>query len=190
MIQNIENNNNMKPTIGIIGGSGPLATLDIEQKIFSSTQKITNAVTDQDYFNLVVFNYCETHDRNDSVFFGKPDPLNQYVNYISSISTLGVDLILLACNTAHMYLPFLKEKTKIPIMSIIEKSYDYFCINFSSCSKVGLISTKATLEKQLYHNVFFNKNNINVIKEIGIQIEKYTNNKNEFKKNTQMQMKI
>lgn len=144
----------MKPTIGIIGGSGPLATIDIEQKILSATQKQKCVLTDQDYFNLIVFNYCGTHDRNDSVFFGKPDPLNQYIRYLSSISSLGVDLILLACNTAHMYLSVLQEKTEIPVISIMEKVLEHLSNHFPSCSRVGLISTKATAEKKLYHHIF------------------------------------
>lgn len=143
----------MKPTIGIIGGSGPLATLDIEQKILTATQELTKPLTDQDYFNIVVFNYSGTHDRNDSVFFGQKDPLFQYIKYITSISALNVDLILLACNTAHIYFSILKEKTKIPIISIIEKTISYLREIFPDCHKVGLISTKATLEKKLYHNL-------------------------------------
>jgi len=153
---------NMKPTVGIIGGAGPLATVDIEQKILSATQKTVNTLTDQDYFNLVVFNYCGTHDRNDSVFFGKSDPINQYVKYIASISALEVDLILLACNTAHMYLPVLQERTKIPIISIIEKTLHYIQMKFPECSRVGLISTKATQEKKIYHNLF-SRNAIDII---------------------------
>lgn len=152
----------MKPTIGIIGGSGPLATLDIEKKILSATQKMINPLTDQDYFNLVIFNYSETYDRNDSVFLGWPNPLTQYIKYVTSLSTIDVDLILLACNTAHMHLPALKEKTKIPIISIIEKTIDYLRINFLDCCKVGLISTKATLEKKLYHNLL-NKHGIKTV---------------------------
>lgn len=143
----------MKPAVGVIGGSGPLATLDIEKKILSATQKLASPLTDQDYFNLVVFNYSETYDRSDSVFFGRPDPLTQYVKYITSISALSVDLILLACNTAHMHLPILREKTEIPIISIIEKTTEYLRTTFPDCYKVGLISTKATSEKKLYHNL-------------------------------------
>lgn len=143
----------MKPTIGIIGGSGPLATLDIEKKILSATQKLVRPLIDQDYFNLVVFNYSETYDRSDSVFYGWSDPLTQYAKYITCISALSVDLILLACNTAHMHLPILRKKTKIPIISIIEKTAEYFRTTFPACYKVGLISTKATVEKKLYHNL-------------------------------------
>lgn len=152
----------MKPTIGIIGGSGPIATLDIEKKILSANQKLTNPLVDQDYFNLVVFNYSETYDRNDSVFFGKPAPLTQYIKYVESMSDLDVDLILLACNTAHMYLSELCERTKIPIICMIDKTLDYFQRNFPENSKVGLISTKATQEKKLYHTLF-SKNNIDII---------------------------
>lgn len=142
----------MKPTIGIIGGAGPLATLDVEKKILSAVQKLVIPLIDQDYYNLVVFNYSETFDRNDSVFFGHPDPLNQYIQYISSISTLGVDLILLACNTAHIYFEILNEKATVPLISIIEKAVDYLRTNFPACTKVGLISTRATIDKKLYHN--------------------------------------
>jgi aspartate racemase len=151
-----------KPTIGIIGGSGPLATLDIEQKILTFTQKLINPLTDQDYFNIVVLNYPGTYDRNDSVFLGQSDPLIQYNKYIKTISALGVDLIMLACNTAHMYLPILKTKTNTPIISIIEKTVDYIQGAFPKCRRVGIISTKATLEKKLYHN-FLSRCGIEVI---------------------------
>ena len=141
----------MKSTIGIIGGSGPLATLDIEQKIFFHTSELMHPLTDQDYFNVVIFNYVDTYDRNDSVCFGRPDPLSQYLNYVDSISEMGVDLILIACNTAHMHLPILREKTKVPIISLIEKTINYLQKEFPDCRKVGLISTKATVEKRIYH---------------------------------------
>ena len=152
----------MKPTIGIIGGSGPLATVDIEQKILSATQKLITPLIDQNYFNIVVFNYSEIYDRNDSVFLGREDPLNQYIKYVKSISALGVDLILLACNTAHIYLPVLKEKSETPIISIIKKTTDYLRNEFPHCRKVGLISTKATLEKKLYHDLLL-KHDIEVV---------------------------
>ena len=153
---------NMRPTIGIIGGSGPLATLDIEKKILSANQKLTNPLVDQDYFNLVVFNYTGTYDRNDSVFFGKPAPLTQYIKYVESISALDVDLILLACNTAHMYLPTLRERTDIPIICMIDNTLEYLQRNFPENSKIGLISTKATQEKKLYHTSF-SRNNVDII---------------------------
>lgn len=152
----------MKPTVGIIGGAGPLATIDIEQKILKATKKIRGVLTDQDYYNFVVFNYPSTHDRNDAVFLGKPNPLDQYIEYILSMTSLNVDLILLPCNTAHIYLPLLREKTKIPIISMIEKTLVYFKGNFPKISKVGLISTKVTKEKKLYHSLFY-KDGIEII---------------------------
>ncbi|MBY0463175.1 MAG: aspartate/glutamate racemase family protein [Alphaproteobacteria bacterium] len=143
----------MKPTIGIVGGSGPLATLDIEKKILSTNQRLTKPLIDQDYFNLLVFNYSETYDRNDSVAFNRMSPLGQYISYVTAISNLNADLILLACNTAHMYLPILREKTNIPIINIMEITANYIKNKFPECSQLGLISTKVTQEKKLYHNV-------------------------------------
>jgi len=144
----------MKPTVGIIGGSGPLATLDIEQKILKETQNIRGVFIDQDYYNLVVLNYCSTPDRNDSFFSRKSDSLIQYTNCLLSIAKLGVDFILVACNTAHMYLPFLEKKTTIPILNMIEQTLIYIKKNFPQLSKIGLISTQATKEKRLYHELF------------------------------------
>lgn len=151
-----------KPTVGIIGGAGPLATLNIENNILSFMKALVHPLTDQDYFNMVTFNYCDIYDRNDTIFYGQSCPLNQYIKYIELISALEVDLILLGCNTAHVYLPILREKTKIPIISLIEETIKYLHQHYPTCKKVGLISTTKTREKGLYHQFLF-KTNIDIV---------------------------
>lgn len=148
----------MRPTIGIIGGTGPLATLDIERKILAATQKLVNPILDQEYFNIIVFNYASIYDRNDDIFIKEACPLTQYIKYVASMASLGADLILIACNTAHKYLSILQEKTTVPIISIIDEVAEYIKLNFTGISKVGLLSTTTTYKNKLYHEVFSNYN--------------------------------
>ncbi|MBN8523114.1 MAG: aspartate/glutamate racemase family protein [Rickettsiales bacterium] len=142
----------MKPTIGIIGGCGPLATLDIESKILEATKKLINPIIDQDYFNLLVFNYTQFSDRNDTIIFTQKSLLDQYLFCVKSLVKIGVDILLIACQTAHVYLPELKKNTNILIVDIVEETIRYINAISPSIVRVGLLSTEATQKCKLYQD--------------------------------------
>lgn len=50
----------MSTTIGIMGGMGPLATIDLMKKIISHTP----AIKDQDHLHVIADNYPQIPDRN------------------------------------------------------------------------------------------------------------------------------
>lgn len=140
----------MKPTIGILGGCGPLATLDIEYKIFKAMQRLLHPLVDQDYFNVIVFNYTQYSDRNDSIIFNQKTPLTGYLKSVQTLTSFGVNVLLLACQTAHLYLPELQKSTSVPIIDIVQETVKFIEHSFSPLAKVGLLSTEATKEKRLY----------------------------------------
>jgi len=142
----------MKPTIGIIGGCGPLATIDIEYKILKTTRNLLSPLVDQDYFNLLIFNRTQFNDRNDVITFNEGTLFDQYLNCIKSLSLIGVDLLLIACQTAHVYLPRLQQEIKIPIIDIVQETVVYVRNISPNVSKVGLLATEATSNNLLYQN--------------------------------------
>lgn len=144
---------NMKPTIGIIGGCGPLATVDIEYKILQATQRLLSPLVDQDYFNMLVFNFTQFSDRNDAITQKDQDLSQQFLKCAQLIQSVGVNLLLIACQTAHVYLPKIKAKIKLPFLDIVEETVSYLMKNFPNISKVGLLSTEATQQKRLYQNI-------------------------------------
>ena len=60
------------------------------------------------------------------------------------------------CNTAHYWYDDLK-KIKIPILSMPEEAYLYTKKNCKPDSKIGLLSTEATIKTKVY-NKYFNNN--------------------------------
>lgn len=141
----------MKPTIGIIGGCGPMATVDIEHKILKATQRLLHPLIDQDYFNLVVYNRTQFYDRNDAITFDQKNLFDEYLHCTNALISVGVDIILIACQTAHVYLPKLQQYIKIPIIDIVQETSLYISKLSPRISKVGILSTEATQREKLYH---------------------------------------
>lgn len=142
----------MKPTIGIIGGCGPLATIDIEGKILKATQRIVHPLVDQDYFNLLVFNRTQFYDRNDAIISDQATLFDEYLNCAKSLISIGIDILLVACQTAHVYLPELQSNIDVPIVDIVHETARYTSKILPNISKVGLLSTDATQRKRLYQD--------------------------------------
>ncbi len=151
----------MKPTIGIVGGCGPLAAVDIENKILNATKRLLSPLLDQDYFNMLVFNYTQFPDRNDSITTNDKSLLDQFLRCGRALESIGADLLLVACQTAHVYMPDLKSTLSIPIVDIIEETVSYIFKQFPNVFKVGLLSTEATQKKQLYQSIL-NARNVEV----------------------------
>ena len=61
------------------------------------------------------------------------------------------------CNTAHYWYDDLKKKIKIPILSMPEQAYLHTKKNCKPDSKIGLLSTEATIKTKVY-NKYFNNN--------------------------------
>lgn len=143
----------MKPTIGIIGGCGPLATIDIEQKILKLTKELLHPLIDQDYFNMLVFNYTQFYDRNDAIASKYTLLFDDYLRCARSLISVGIDILLIACQTAHVYLSDLKKYTNIPIIDIVQETAMSIYDSFPGISKLGLLSTEATQKQNLYQKV-------------------------------------
>ncbi|KKB61421.1 aspartate racemase, partial [Robbsia andropogonis] len=60
-----------KPLIGVLGGMGPLATVDFMQRVID----LTPATCDQDHLALLVANLPGTPDRSAAIIDGGPSPL-------------------------------------------------------------------------------------------------------------------
>lgn len=162
----------MKPTIGIVGGCGPLATVDIEYKILNATKRLLFPLLDQNYFNMLVFSHTQFADRNDAITINDTTLLDQFLRCARALESIGIDLLLVACQTAHAYIADLKSALDLPIIDIVEETVSQVVKGFPSISKVGLLSTKATNKKKLYQNALapYNIEVISASKEIQNKI--------------------
>ena len=138
--------------IGILGGMGTRAGLDFCNKL----AKLNVGKTDQNYPLFILYNKSNIPKR--------PENLNRY-NYVLKSLVRGCNLlkknnckfIVMPCNTAHHWHKDLQKKIKIPIISMPKEVYLDTKKNYKKNSRIGILSTEATLKTKIYSN-YFDKN--------------------------------
>lgn len=81
----------MQRVVGIIGGMGPLATVDLMNKIISYTP----AMKDQDHIHIIADNYSQIPDRTTAILGKGIDPTLTLYNQPSDCKTLVQIFLLL-----------------------------------------------------------------------------------------------
>ena len=138
--------------IGILGGMGTQAGLDFCNKL----AKINSGKLDQQYPMFVLYNKSNIPKR--------PENLKKYYNVLNSLvegckmlQKNNCKFIVMPCNTAHYWYDDLRKKVKIPIISMPKEVYLDTSKNCKKNSKIGILSTEATLSTKVY-NKYFDKN--------------------------------
>jgi len=138
--------------IGILGGMGTQAGLDFCNKL----AKLNKGKTDQQYPLFVLY--------NKSNIPGRPENLHKYNKVLKSLlagckflEKSKCKFIVIPCNTAHYWFDDLKNKIKIPIISMPKEVYAHSNKNCKKNSKIGILATEGTLKTGVY-NKFFDKN--------------------------------
>ena len=85
--------------IGVLGGMGPEATIDLFQKIV----KLTPAKKDQEHIRIIIDNNPKIPDRTKAILYNGENPLPELVKTAQNLERAGADFIIIACNTAHYY---------------------------------------------------------------------------------------
>jgi len=144
--------------IGILGGMGPEATIDLFYKII----KFTPAEKDQDHLRIIIDNNPKIPDRTAAILGKGKDPLPTLRETAQNLEKAGADFIIIPCNTAHYFLPLIQESVKIPILNMIEETAKETRGKISPIQKVGLLASIGIYKTGIYHQ-HFKKFNIEVI---------------------------
>lgn len=131
-------------TIGIIGGMGPMATVDLMEKIILAT----DAHEDQEHIHILVDNNTNIPDRTAAIMGEGADPVPEMTKSAKRLEAQGADFLIMGCNTAHYFLPRFADTVKIPFISMIEATAD-FC-HEQGYKKVGLLASAGTCKTGIY----------------------------------------
>lgn len=126
--------------LGVLGGMGPLATVDLLQKIIEATP----AAGDRDHAPVVAWNVPQIADRQLALAGTGPSPLPQLLAGIAQLNRVGASQILIACNTAHHWYAELSAASRAPILHIADATAD--SLRRQPAGRVGLIATQGTLD--------------------------------------------
>lgn len=130
-------------TIGILGGMGPAATVELFRRIVLNTP----AHCDQDHIPIVIDSNPRIPDRGPFILEGGPDPRPALCRSARKLEKMGASFIVMPCNTAHVFLPYLRSSVRIPFIDMIAET-----ARVVREPRVGLLATETTVRTGLYHD--------------------------------------
>jgi aspartate racemase len=131
-------------TVGVIGGLGPVATLDF----FDRVLKRTKAGTEQDHLRLIIDNNTKIPDRNAYRRGEGPSPGPALAAAARGLETAGAEVIVMACNTTHAWEKEIRAAISVPFISIIDETTK--AVAELGAEKVGVLAVDACLVADLY----------------------------------------
>lgn len=132
--------------VGILGGMGPEATLDLFRCIIA----LTPARRDQDHVQILIYSNPKIPDRTKAVAAGGESPIRQLVESAQLLEKGGAGIIAMPCNAAHHYLPEMRRMVQIPFLDMIEETSRQLRIRLPHVKKVGLIASIGTYCSGVY----------------------------------------
>lgn len=136
-------------TIGIIGGMGPLATIDLYEKITMNTK----AEKDQDHIHIIIDSYPQIEDRTAYILHGGKNPKDKLVESAKRLEIAGADALIMPCNTAHFFAPDIEKEVNIPLIHIVKSTAEAIKNKYPKANKIGLLATTGTLKSGVYADI-------------------------------------
>ena len=137
-----------KKVIGILGGMGPLATADLFQKITLHTA----AACDQAHPRVCIDSNTNIADRTAALLHSGADPVPEMVKSAQRLESIGADLLIMPCNTAHNFYDAVASSVSIPVLHMIAITRDTLKSRGVKCA--GLLATDGTVQTGIYQRTF------------------------------------
>ncbi|MBU0473553.1 MAG: amino acid racemase [Bacteroidetes bacterium] len=141
--------------IGIVGGLGPYAGIDLLKKVYDNT--IANS--DQEHLNTVLVSMPSSINDRTEFLADKTieNPAVAIVEVLLLLEKIGVTFAGIPCNTAHskeifdVILTKLKEKkSMLNVLNMITETILFLNTNYPNIVRVGVLSTTGTYKSGIY----------------------------------------
>jgi aspartate racemase len=149
---------NQDKVVGLLGGMGPEATIDIFQKIVQAT----NAKKDGDHLRIIVDNNPKIPSRQDAILKGTEDPGPMLSITAQNLEKAGADFIIICANTAHHFYDEIQKAVEIKVLHIIEETAIELKKTHPTIKKVGVLATSGAMKVNVFQTNF-NRYGIEVI---------------------------
>ncbi len=137
--------------VGIIGGMGPEATVDLMRRVVAKTP----ARDDQDHIHLIVESNPKIPSRIAHLIRKTgADPTPELIRIARNLERAGAEALAMPCNTAHAYAASIREAVGIPLLDMVALSVDHITALPGVIARVGLLASTAVHVTQLYANAF------------------------------------
>jgi len=129
-----------------LGGLGPEATVFIFQKILQHTP----ASKDQEHLRILIDNNPKIPERLPAILGSGPDPVPMMISSGQALTRAGADFIIIPCVSAHYFLPALRRKIKLPILSMLDEAAVVIQASQPAIQTVGLLAAEGAMKVGLF----------------------------------------
>lgn len=142
-------------SVGIIGGLGPETTAEFYLEVIFQCQKINDKQRPLIVISSVPLLFEVERDLI-ATNTGKERYIPFLVKEARRLEKSDVDFLVMPCNSLHVFIEEIRAAVNIPVLSIVEEIIEY--MKKRNFTKVGLISTSATIANNVYEEKFAENN--------------------------------
>jgi len=144
--------------IGIVGGMGPIAGIDLSKKIVNQTI----AGKDQEHIAQILYSAPEFIGDRTEYILGiiKKNPAYAIADILIKLESMGATVACLPCNSAHapeiygvIEDELRKNGSKIRLLHMIEEVGRFIRKQFPEVQKVGILGTSGTFKTKQYKRI-------------------------------------
>lgn len=141
---------NKKSKIGILGGMGPQASAHLVRLLVDKSAGKFKAVNCEDFPEIILDSVpipdFIANKRNKKI------ALEVLLDRVKKLNNMGISVLGLSCNTAHLLLDSLQKVSKVPFISMIDEIARE--VHKKNIKKVGLLATPTTFQSGLFQQAF------------------------------------
>jgi aspartate racemase len=138
----------MSKVVGILGGMGPMSTVDLMRKV---TEK-TPVQTEQEHVRILVDSRPQIPDRTAAILGKGPSPAPMLQESARLLEQWGAELLAIPCNSAHAFLPDVREAVSIEVLDMIGLVGRELAHRFTAGAPIALLATTGTRQARIYHD--------------------------------------
>jgi aspartate racemase len=139
----------MIKTVGIVGGIGPESTIEYYRQIIDSYRQHSSVGN----YPSIIINSINLRRMIDLITANELVAVTDYLlEALGQLARAGADFAVLAANTAHIVFEELRERSPLPLISIVEAT----CAEAETRrrKRVALFGTRFTMQGRFYPDVF------------------------------------
>lgn len=123
---------------------GPAASANFLTRLVAAVP----AERDQDHPRIVVDSDPSVPDRTEAILGRGPDPVQALRTMCARLEQAGAQHLLMPCNTAHHFLPQLRQDRTADFVDMVAATAD--AATLLGSDRIGLLATDGTVETGLY----------------------------------------
>ena len=139
---------NEKKIIGVIGGMGPLATVDLYRKIVEHTV----ADCDQAHVRVIIDSNTNIPDRTAALLSGGESPVCELQASARLLERAGAQVLVMPCHTAHCFYDEVQSAVSVPVLNMIDLTVQE--LKRRGVARAGLLATDGAVQSGIYQRHF------------------------------------